>query len=859
MVVLEEALAQSSASERVADALPIGLTIFDGGGRLSRWNRRFVALYRLEEAGLRPGVTLAELLGQMSAAGAEPAVIGEILPALDGLVGETKPRSWLTRLPDGRRVRVHRQPLAEGGWVTTHDDVTVLFGPHAVVDSVKSVQALIDLVPDSLWVKDADSRFVFANDATARMVGIASGRELIGKGDSDIHSPELAAKFAADERRLLQSGHGLIDFEEYVIAPDGNRVWLASTKVPLRDEQGRVIGLVGISRDITQRKLNEELRDGQAAVLEMIALAAPLADILDRLMRLMESQLRGLRASILLLDQDGRRLRHGAAPSLPADYVRAIDGIEVGPSVGSCGTAVYRREQVIVEDIQANPLWADFRELAAGIGARACWSTPLLAHDAEPLGAFGLYAGTVRAPTDAEMRLIAVATRIAGIAIERKRAEDRIHFMAKHDALTGLPNRSALRGCVEEAQSRARAFDRRMSVGFIDLDNFKEINDSLGHGAGDAVLMAVAERLRGRLGLLDTAARLGGDEFVVVLADLPKSDAPIAAAFHEIKAAIGEPVDYAGHEVRVSCSIGVVNFPEHGEMVDDLLVRADAAMYRAKEAGRDTLKIYTPDMNRRVQEKYSLREALRGALQRDELVLFYQPQVDLGSRRIVGAEALIRWRHRELGLVSPDRFIPLAEETGLIGPIGEWVVRQACRQNQAWQDAGMPPIRVSVNVSPRQFRNGALTSQVAEALRSSGLAPKYLELELTESVLMHDIEFGLRTMRELRALGVLLAIDDFGTGYSNLSALKTFPVARLKIDRSFVEGLPSDADNAAVAGAVIALGRKMNLEVVAEGVESAEQAAALYANGCHEAQGYLFGKPVPPEEFECLLRGELSN
>jgi EAL domain-containing protein (putative c-di-GMP-specific phosphodiesterase class I) len=277
-------------------------------------------------------------------------------------------------------------------------------------------------------------------------------------------------------------------------------------------------------------------------------------------------------------------------------------------------------------------------------------------------------------------------------------------------------------------------------------------------------------------------------------------------------------------------------------------------MYRAKEAGRDGLRLYTPEMSQSVQDRYNLRAALRGALQRGELALFYQPQVELSTRRMIGAEALIRWRHPDLGLVPPCRFIPLAEETGLIAPIGEWVINEACRRNKAWQNRGLPPIRISVNVSARQFRDGTLTDVVAQALAASGLAAAWLELELTESLLMDDREGGARTMRELRALGVSLAIDDFGTGYSSLSAVKTFPISRLKIDRSFVEGLPDNADDAAVAGAVIALGRQLGLEVIAEGVETEEQAAALAASGCDEAQGYLFSKPVPVEEFEGLLR-----
>ena len=458
-----------------------------------------------------------------------------------------------------------------------------------------------------------------------------------------------------------------------------------------------------------------------------------------------------------------------------------------------------------------DPLWDDYRDAAAAHGLRSCWSTPILSHDGAVARHFRDVFENHREPSEAEMRLVDVATRIAGIAIERKLAEDRIHFMANHDVLTGLPNRTLLNDRLSQALLFAQQYDRWVTVLFVDLDNFKFINDSLGHNAGDELLKIIATRMVGRVRATDTVVRLGGDEFVVVLFDQPKNADVISATVQEIQAAIAEPVRLEGHDLRVTSSVGVATYPNDGTDADALLANADAAMRRAKEVGRDNFQFYTPELNVKAHEKFLLLEELRNAVAREEFVLLYQPQVDLRTERVFAVEALIRWNHPNLGMISPNKFIPMAEETGLIVPIGDWVLREACRQNKAWQDAGLRPIVVSVNVSARQFEEKNLVNRVAGALKESGLEAEYLELELTESLIMQDIEHAVGTMEELQRLGVQLSIDDFGTGYSSLSALKTFPVARLKIDKSFIDGLATDENDRAVAGAVISLGQKLNL------------------------------------------------
>ena len=840
--------------ETAMDNISQGVCFFDREQRLILCNRRYAEIYRLAPEQVRPGTTLREIVEHRGVAGTCSLPIGDYLSLATSINSSAVSRTWVAELKDGRTIQICHQPMPDDGWVATHEDVTELKATRSVADERISLQTLIDWVPDYLWVKDTESRLVVVNKALASDSGRAKTSDMIGLTDFDFHDPEAARAFRAIEQNILSTGRPMIDGEESIIDASGAKRWLLSTKVPLRNDRNEIFGLVGIARDITERKRADVLRDGQSQILQMIAMSAPLAEVLGHLMHLVESQLTGIYGSVLLLDDDGIHLRHGAAPSLAAAYTKAIDGVRVGPKVGSCGTAVYRREPVIVADIAQDPLWEEFRELAATHGYRSCWSTPILSHQGAVLGTFALYSTTVREPTAVETRVIDAATRIAGIAIERKQSEDRIHFLANHDALTGLPNRALLKDRLSQALLYAQRYDRWVTVVFVDLDNFKIVNDSLGHSAGDELLKTVASRMVGCVRASDTVVRLGGDEFVVLLLDQPKSPDIISETVQKLRAAIAEPVNVGAHDLRVTSSIGIANYPNDGIDADVLMANADAAMYRAKEIGRDNFQFYTPAFNTKAHEKFLLQEELRKAVVNSEFVLLYQPQVDLRSGQIFAVEALIRWKHPTLGMVPPIKFIPIAEETGLIVPIGDWVLHEACRQNKAWQDAGLPHIAVGVNVSARQFREKKLIAHVVSALTDSGLEARYLELELTESLIMQDVEQAVETMKELQNLGVHLSIDDFGTGYSSLSALKTFPVARLKIDRSFISDLPTNENDRAVAGAVISLGQKLNLRVIAEGVETDDQVAFLRENNCDEMQGYHFSKPVTVQAIEDLLK-----
>ena len=437
---------------------------------------------------------------------------------------------------------------------------------------------------------------------------------------------------------------------------------------------------------------------------------------------------------------------------------------------------------------------------------------------------------------------------------ERRLANERIVYMADHDALTGLPNRSLLTDRVGQAIAGARRSGNKLAILFLDLDRFKNVNDSLGHAIGDLLLQAVAQRLVGCLRAEDTAARLGGDEFIISLPNVCDA-AEAARVATRILAELAKPFSVAAHQLPADASIGIAVYPDDGDTAETLLRSADTAMYHAKESGRANYQFFSAQMTERVSQRLSTETRLRGALEHGEFALHYQPLVDLASGRVDAAEALLRWPQADGRTVSPADFIPVAEDTGLIVPLGEWVLREACKQAQAWQ-ALRPGLRIAVNLSPRQFRQKDLVGMIDEVLSQTRLAPHLLELELTEGMLMHHAEDTVRTLIRLDEMGVRLAIDDFGTGYSSLSYLKRFPIHSLKIDRSFVQDIGSDADDAAIVTAIVAMARSLNLNVTAEGVETEEQLSFLRAVDCDLVQGFHLGRPVPAAEFAARLRGD---
>ena len=446
-----------------------------------------------------------------------------------------------------------------------------------------------------------------------------------------------------------------------------------------------------------------------------------------------------------------------------------------------------------------------------------------------------------------------LASRTAGLVRSLSKANSELHHLALHDTLTRLPNRSLLEDRVMHAITSGERSGKHFALMFIDLDRFKTINDSLGHHYGDKLLQAVAARLTECLRAEDTVARLGGDEFVVLLAEIAAPTGAASAA-QKLLDTLALPMDIEGQQQSISGSIGISIYPDDGRTLRELMSNADSAMYHAKKVGRGNYQFFAPEMNAAAGARLALEQALRLALERQEFELHYQPKVDVASGEVVAMEALVRWRSPTRGMVPPNDFIGVAEEIGLIIPLGAWVLRAACEQNQAWQDAGLARLRVAVNLSAYQFRQRDLAQSVAAVLAETGMAGAYLELEVTESVVMHNPQEAIRILAQLSAQGIHISVDDFGTGYSSLSYLKQFRLDTLKIDRSFVRDINSDADDAAIVRSVIALAHSLRLQVIAEGVETPEQLEYLRALGCDQYQGYLRSKPLPAADFEAMLR-----
>ncbi|MFD2273402.1 putative bifunctional diguanylate cyclase/phosphodiesterase [Undibacterium arcticum] len=538
-------------------------------------------------------------------------------------------------------------------------------------------------------------------------------------------------------------------------------------------------------------------------------------------------------------------IAHATAPDYPIEYVNpAFERI-----TGFAASEVIGRSLRMLEGRDSDPL--SLAEIRAAIEDQREGKAVVMDHHKDGAALWcDLHLGPVRDPSGVVSHFVAALHDITSM----KHYEAKLQFQASRDTLTGLANRNMLNDCLNQAISYAARYGQSVAVVFVDLDRFKFVNDTLGHRAGDLLLKLIAERLLLAVRDTDTVARLGGDEFVLILPE--RSDANVVtASLQRIMDAVARPLTIEDHEFFLTCSLGVAIYPADGDDTDTLIKHADIAMYRAKETGRNNFQFYTPTMNEHALERLRIEGDLRNALERDEFMLVYQPQVNLRTGQIVGMEALLRWQHPQLGMVPPQRFIGLAEETGMILPIGAWVIRTACAQNQAWQRAGLGTLRMSVNLSARQFSQQDLVQSIAAVLQETGMAPHLLEIELTESLVMTDVDHAIGVLRELKALGVLLSIDDFGTGYSSLSYLKRFPIDVLKIDQSFVRDITLDADDAAIAMLIISLAHSLKLEVIAEGVETDEQLAFfLRQHDCDEIQGYLFSRAVPAQACEQMLR-----
>jgi diguanylate cyclase (GGDEF)-like protein/PAS domain S-box-containing protein len=683
---------------------------------------------------------------------------------------------------------------------------------NALRESEERYRLLVERMREGLAQAGNDGVLQFVNDRFCEMVGYAR-EELVGmQGDILLAYPEDIALMR--EKIRLRMRHVADQYEVRVRRKDGTILWMEIGGAPVVDAAGKVVGSIGVHNDVTERRMAEEaLRESEARYRLM---AENSTDMISR------TSNRG----ILLYASDASRRLLGYEPAelvghsfydfvfdADRDDVRHLSSLinESGPT-----TFAYR-----VEKKDGSLVWFE--------------TTSRSVRD--------VFTGKVR-------EIVGVSRDVT----ERKRVEEQIEYQAYHDALTGLPNRRLFRDRLTVALAHAKRMKHPLAVMFLDLDRFKVVNDTLGHSTGDELLKTVGTRLQASLREEDSIARMGGDEFTILLADLKTTDDSAKIA-QKVLDTVAQPLRIDGTELFVTTSIGIALFPSDGDTAEALLANADHAMYRAKDAGRNSYQMFTPAMNNRALERLSLENDLRHALDRGELELHYQPQINIASGRVTGVEALLRWNRPGFGLVGPKDFIPIAEETQLIVPIGEWVLREACRQAREWQGNRTEGFRMAVNLSPRQFQHSDLPRVIASAIELSGIAPHDLELEITESLAMQNTTRTIATLQRLREMGVQIAIDDFGTGHSSLNYLRSFPIDSVKIDQEFVQEIEVSAADRAIVSAVIGMARGLGLRVTAEGVETESQLAFLREQGCEEVQGFLFGEPVPAAAFRPVNAG----
>ena len=683
-----------------------------------------------------------------------------------------------------------------------------------------------------------------------RGAGVPSCRALLAL----IHHEDRRRVYALLKRALRYGEPFEAEFR--IGGADGKARWIHTMGQPRVDEQGRTYEVRGTVLEITARKTQEYQFEAERKVFEAIARGAALEEVLESLCQLLEAQ--GPAYGAIYLLAPGDALVEAAAPSLPTEYRIDTARIPLGSHPGLYAGTSEQGHAVLAGDLATDERWTEHRDGALRAGLRACWTVPILGTSKPMLGVLVAYFREPREPSAHDLKVIDRIGNIAKIALERDEAEQRIRQLAHYDELTGLPNRVMFNHGLEQALLHAQREKAGVALLFVDLDRFKNINDTLGHDAGDRLLRQIAERLKHCLRASDLVARFGGDEFMVLLVNL--TDPHYAATVAEkLLDAISKPLTLGHEEFHLSASIGISAYPDDGEDPRVLQKNADIAMYRAKERGRNCWHFYSPTTDTHSLERLKLEGDLRRALERDEFELHYQPKQAIASGRITGMEALVRWRHPELGLIPPMKFIPFAEETGLIVPIGEWVLRHAVQQTKQLQAFYPQRLAIAVNLSARQFEDESIVSLVADVLRQSGLDPALLDLEITESMVMRNADLSENLLRRLKEMGVRLSMDDFGTGYSSLAYLKRFPVDTIKIDRSFIQGVPADGDDSTLTQAIIAMARTLRLRTVAEGVETGEQAEFLRIHHCDEIQGYYFSRPLPYDQLVAKLRAHMQD
>ena len=687
----------------------------------------------------------------------------------------------------------------------------------AAEETLRRFRLAMDNSADMIVLIDrATMRFVDVNETSCRLLGY-SREELLNMGPHDV-LPTSREELERAYDEFIENPSHISGMHSYYRRKDGSTFPFESTRHVLRSGDAYIIA--AISRDISERLASENaLRESEERFRSLTQLSTD-----------------------MYWEQDD----HFRFTSMSGTGSERVNTLTVQPIIGKKRweqnyinmTADQWAEHMAL--LEAHKPFRDMELCRLDETGKKIW----ISISGEPVfdaaGAFTGYRGVGKDIT------------------ERKENEEHIQFLANHDALTSLPNRGMFSEVLNLAIQNARRYDRNFAVLFIDLDRFKNINDTLGHEAGDRLLQEMGARLTQTVRASDVVARLGGDEFVVLVQEVSEAR-QVEAVARKVLSTLVKPMVIQRQECRVTASIGICMFPSEAQDEHALMKNADIAMYRAKEDGKNNYKFYSEEMNVHSFERLALETSLRRGLERSEFVLHYQAKLDLHTGKITGVEALVRWQHPDLGMVPPAQFIPLAEETGLIVPLGKWVLHTACAQSVAWLREGLPPVHMAVNLSARQFSDEDLLKDIAAALESTGMRPELLELELTESMVIQNTERAGRVLAEIKNMGVRLAIDDFGVGYSSLTHLKRFPIDTLKVDRSFIRDLPQNAEDKALTEAIIAMGKSLNLTVVAEGVETQEQQTFLRDRACDEMQGFFFSRPIPGGEFAELLRKRISG
>jgi diguanylate cyclase (GGDEF)-like protein/PAS domain S-box-containing protein len=803
------------------DAAMTGLVVFDEALRVHVWNAWMEKHSGLAAADVT-GRTLDQALPELNAYLRMALTQTTAMRRSFMLSSLLHPRLFplYTRQPNGSAAAPMRQqvfllPLEIDGTCYGMAQIVDITGAtrreQALQEAGDRLRTLIDAMPDLVVFKDDAGCWIEANEAAQRIFQLTV-RDYRNQTDAQLiaahpaQAAALAACAASDDEAWKQCA-GLRDD---VALPD--KAVFDLIKVPIFRKNGSRRGLVVLGRDVSARKQAE--RD--------LALATQV-------------------------------FAHSNEAIVVTDAANRI--ISVNPAFTQ--TTGYGAREVIGQNpsvLQSGLHDAGFYEgMWQTLLAQNCWTGEIL--DRRKDGSIypkWLSVRVVRGADGGIENFIALFSDIS----ERKAIEQRMRYLAEHDFLTGLPNRVLLVDRVSQAIALARRQQRQLGVLFLDLDRFKAINDTLGHNVGDELLRAITGRLLAAVRGSDTVSRLGGDEFVLLLQELD-DDRDLPRIAEHLLQVLQEPVRVGVHELHVSASIGIAVYPEHGEDIDTLMKNADTAMYQAKAAGRNGYVLFSVDMDETTRLRHQIEQALRHALADREFELHYQPQGDIESGDVVALEALVRWQRPGHGLVPPDRFIGIAEESGLIVPLTEWIIDEVCRQIRVWRDGGLPALPVAINLSPVQFRREGLFDMTMDKIRAYGLTTADIQFEITENVLMLNAESVLRTLEELRAAGIHLIIDDFGTGYSSLSYLKRFPIVKLKIDKSFVRDVTIDADDAAITSAIIGMATSLKLGVVAEGVENAAQLEFLRRHHCQTMQGYLLSRPLPPAQIEQVLRDGL--